>query len=134
MDRLPEVKTEGSERQNSKPISLVKDEHIDAMMAKRALKDLKVTNPVVRVANGEQALEYLTARGNEKPCLILRDLNMPKRNGFEFLKIIKADEPLESISVVVLTASGEEDALYGFELGTAGYIIKPFEYEKFVDV
>jgi len=84
MDRLPKAKTEGSKRQNSKPILLVEDDPIDAMMAKRALKDLKVTNTVVHMANGEQALEYLRTDRDKRLCLILLVLNRPKMNGFDF--------------------------------------------------
>ena len=92
---------------NSKPILLVEDDRVDAMTVKRALKDLNVTNLLVHTLNGEEALEYLTGEGNERPCIILLDLNMPRMNGIEFLKIIKADDELKKIPVVVLTTSEE---------------------------
>jgi CheY-like chemotaxis protein len=119
---------------NSKPILLVEDDRVDAMMVKRALKDLSVTNLLVHTPNGKEAFEYLTGEGNERPCIILLDLNMPKMNGVELLKIIKADDILKKIPVVVLTTSRDtEDKFETFELGAAGYIVKPADYKKFVE-
>lgn len=119
---------------NSRPILLVEDDHLDAMIVKRALSDIKVTNELVHVANGEEAIEYLRNEGNKKPCIILLDLNMPKTNGVEFLRIVKADEELKRIPIVVLTASTEEqDVIETFNLSVAGYIVKPVDYMKFVE-
>lgn len=119
---------------SSKPILLVEDDNVDAMTVKRALQDLKVTNPLVRKSNGQEALEYLKDQGNDRPCVILSDLNMPKMNGAEFMKIIKADESLRKIPVIVLTTSTEEqDVAESFETNVAGYIVKPADYKKFVD-
>jgi len=117
-----------------KPILLVEDDRIDAMTVERALKDLKVKNELVRKVNGTEALEYLKDAGNRKPCVILLDLNMPKMNGVEFLKRVKPDEELKRIPVVVLTTSKEEhDVVDSFNLGVAGYIVKPADYKKFVE-
>ena len=121
---------------NSKPILLVEDDRIDALTVKRALKDLKVINELVHVVNGEEALDYLRNESNKKPCVILLDLNLPKLNGLEFLKIAKGEEEeeLKKIPVVALTTSKEApDIDAGFELGVAGYIVKPVNYEKFVE-
>lgn len=119
---------------NLKPILLVEDDRVDAMMVQRALKELKVTNSLLSTKNGKEALEYLQDKSKEKPCVILLDLNMPKTNGVEFLRIVKADEALKSIPVVVLTGSTEEqDVIESFSLGVAGYIIKPVDYKKFVE-
>jgi CheY-like chemotaxis protein len=119
---------------NLRPILLVEDDQVDAMTVKRALKDLNVTNPLALKLNGEEALEHLINDGNKKPCVILLDLNMPKMNGIEFLKIIKADDELKKIPVVVLTTSRDtEDKFETFELGAAGYIVKPADYKKFVE-
>jgi len=119
---------------NSKPILLVEDDKVDAMTVKRALKDLKVTNRLIHAVDGEEALEYLRGQGNPEPCLVLLDLNMPKMNGIEFLKIVKADEELKKIPVVVLTTSKEEqDRIESFELSVGGYIVKPADYKKFVE-
>jgi len=119
---------------NSKPILLVEDDSVDAMTVKRAFKDLKVLNPLVITTNGEEALEHLRDESNKKPCVILLDLNMPKMNGIEFLKIVKADDTLRKIPVVVLTTSKEEsDIVESFKLSVAGYIVKPVDYKKFVE-
>jgi len=120
--------------QTLEPILLVEDDTVDAMTVKRALKELKAMNDVVHVANGEEALEYLRDENNEKPCIILLDLNMPKMNGAEFLKIVKADEELRRIPVVVLTTSmNERDIIESFDLSVAGYMIKPIDYMQFVE-
>jgi CheY-like chemotaxis protein len=117
---------------SSKPILLAEDDSVDTMTVKRALKDLKVTNQLICTTNGEEALEYLRDESNEKPCVILLDLNMPKMNGVEFLRIAKADETLKKTPAVVLTTSEEEqDVVESFDLGVAGYIVKPTDYKKF---
>ena len=118
---------------NSKPILLVEDDDVDIMTVERALKDLNLKNQLVSKADGEKALEYLKNNGNKKPCIILLDLNMPKMNGIEFLKIAKADESLKKIPVVVLTTSSQQqDIVESFELCAAGYIVKSVDYTKFV--
>jgi CheY-like chemotaxis protein len=104
------------------------------MTVERALKDLNVTNPLVHNLNGEEALGYLRNNDNKKPCVILLDLNMPKMNGIEFLKVVKADSELKKIPVVVLTTSEDtQDKLETFGLSIAGYIVKPTDYKKFVE-
>jgi len=119
---------------NSKPVLLVEDDSVDAMTVKRAFKELKVLNPLVLTTNGEEALQYLRNESNEKPCVTLLDLNMPKMNGIEFLKIVKADDVLRKIPIVVLTTSKEEsDIVESFKLSVAGYIVKPVDYKKFVE-
>ena len=117
-----------------KPILLVEDDRVDAMTLKRALKDLKVTNQLIHTTNGEEALEYLRDEANEKPCVIILDLNMPKMNGVEFLKIAKADEELRRLPVVILTTSKDEwDRFQAFDLSVAGYIVKPADYKSFLE-
>jgi CheY-like chemotaxis protein len=117
-----------------KPVLLVEDDYVDAMTVKRAFSDLKVTNPLIHKLNGEEALEYLRGEGSQKPCVILLDLNMPKMNGIEFLKIAKADDELKKIPVVVLTTSkSDEDRVETFGLSVAGYMIKPTDYKKFME-
>jgi CheY-like chemotaxis protein len=118
----------------SKPVLLLEDDTVDAMTVKRALKDLHVTNPLVRVVNGEEALKYLQDDNNLKPCVILLDLNMPKMSGVEFLKIIKEDPVLKCIPVVVLTTSrADQDKLECFNCSAAGYIVKPVDYQGFLE-
>lgn len=120
--------------QNSKPILLVEDDNVDVMTVKRALKDLKVSNQLVPISNGEEAIEYLKKENTTKPCFVLLDLNMPKMNGAEFLKTVKADKTLKKIPVVILTTSNsEQDVIESFELGAAGFMVKSIDYEKFVE-
>ncbi len=119
---------------NLKPILLVEDDSVDAMTVKRALKELNVTNQLVHSIDGEQALEYLKADDNKKPCVILLDLNMPKMNGIEFLQAVKKDEKLKKTPVVVLTTSKEgNDVTTSFRFSVAGYMVKPVDYKKFVE-
>lgn len=119
----------------NKPILLVEDDTIDAMTVKRALKELNVLNPLITVENGEEALKYLHNAENEEPGIILLDLNMPRMNGIEFLRISKNDAKLRHIPVVVLTTSLEEiDRIDSFSMGIAGYMVKPVDYKQFVEV
>jgi len=119
---------------SSKPILLVEDDSVDAMTVERALKDIKVTNPLIHRINGNDAMEYLKGQGNDKPCVILLDLNMPNMNGIEFLKVVKADDALKKIPVVVLTASKEvNDKINSFALSVAGYMPKQGDYKRFVE-
>ena len=121
--------------QTSKPILLVEDDTVDAMTVKRALKDLGVTTPLVLLTDGEDALRYLRNDSNEKPSLILLDLNMPRMDGIEFLKIVKSDQSLRPIPVIVLTTSkNAHDILESFELSVAGYMVKPVDYSQFVRI
>jgi len=116
-------------------ILVVEDDQVDVMTVKRAFKELGINNPVHHSANGEEALAFLRQNKNQPPCLILLDLNMPIMNGIEFLKEAKQDDALKIIPVVVLTTSkGDIDKLESFRNGVAGYIIKPVDYVKFVDV
>ncbi len=120
---------------SDKPVLLVEDDRVDAMTVERAFRDLHVTNPLNIVGNGEEALSYLRGPENVRPCVILLDLNMPRMNGIEFLKTIRHDADLRSLPVVVLTTSKEEqDKIESFNLGVAGYMVKPVDYQKFVEV
>ncbi len=119
----------------NRPLLLVEDDTVDVMTIKRAFKEIHVVNPIAHVENGEEALAYLRDGSNEKPCLILLDLNMPVMNGIEFLQVIKGDENLKRIPVIVLTTSEEQqDKLSSFNLGVAGYMAKPVDYRQFVEV
>jgi CheY-like chemotaxis protein len=116
---------------DSKPILLVEDDTVDAMTIERAFKELKITNTVIHVANGEEAINYLKDKNNKKPGVIFLDLNMPKMNGLEFLKIAKADKTLKKIPVIVMTISKQEqDIATSFNLGVAGYVVKTAGYEE----
>ena len=120
---------------SKKPILLVEDDKIDAMTVKRSLRDIHVTNRLLLAGNGEDALQYLREPNIDRPCIILLDLNMPKMNGLEFLQVLKQDTILKKIPVIVLTTSkNEQDKLESFRLGVAGYMIKPVDYQQFVEV
>jgi CheY-like chemotaxis protein len=118
-----------------KPILMVEDDMVDVMSVKRAMKELQYTVPLVHMNNGEEALAYLNQAANPRPAIILLDLNMPRMNGIEFLKIVKNDPGLKMLPVVVLTTSrAEVDKMESFNLGVAGYMIKPVDHQKFVDI
>ena len=105
---------------NSKPILLVEDDNVDAMMTQRALNNIKVTNKMVHKIDGKDALDYLSDETAQKPCVILLDLNMPRMNGFEFLKIVKAEPVLKRIPVVALTTSdANQSVVESYDLDVA---------------
>ncbi len=122
------------------PILLVEDDMIDVKTVQRAFKQNKIINPLYVTGNGEEALRFL--RREEPytdpaeapfPGLILLDLNMPVMNGVEFLEVVKADERLKNIPVVVLTTSRDEtDLVETFNFSVAGYIIKPVDFMQFI--
>jgi CheY-like chemotaxis protein len=126
---------------NEVEILLVEDNPNDAELAMRALKKNKLANNVIRVSDGEEALDFIFARGQYKtrerlniPKLILLDLKLPKVDGLELLKIIKADQVTKLIPVVVLTSSKEEkDMIESYRLGVNSYIVKPVDFDKFIE-
>jgi len=116
-------------------IMLVEDDMVDVMTVKRALKDINVANHLIVASDGEEALTYLGDERNKRPEIILLDLNMPRMNGIEFLKAAKKNGVLKNIPVVVLTTSGDDqDKVDSFNLGVAGYMVKPVDYARFVEV
>lgn len=119
---------------NSKPILLIEDDRVDAMTVKRALKELGAANQLVHTTDGEEALKHLGNQANDPPCVILMDLNTPRMNGMEFLQIIKADEALKHIPVVVMSTSNEpKDVDELSRLGACRYIVKSVDYGEFVE-
>ena len=120
---------------SERPILLVEDDSVDVMTVERALKQVKILNPLYVAGNGEEALEILNDPDKLTPCIILLDLNMPRMNGLEFLSVIKPHEHLRKIPVIILTTSIlEKDRVESFNLGVAGYMIKPVDYLQFVEV
>jgi len=116
---------------STKPILLIEDDQIDRMTVQRSFKNLNIKNPLSVACNGEEGL-HLIQNTTETPCLIILDINMPKMNGIEFLKIIKADPNFKTIPVVILTTSNDEnDKFICYSYGAAGYIIKPIDYNEF---
>ena len=121
---------------SSRPIFLVEDDAVDQMLLQRALSTLRIKNRLDVANNGEEALELLSrSKGEDRPCLILIDLNMPRMNGLEFLKALRQDESLRMIPVIVLTTSKEQkDVKESYRLGAAGYMAKPVDYLQFVEL
>lgn len=116
-------------------ILLVEDDAVDVMSVKRALRELNCAHSLNVAGNGEEALAFLRGPNNPLPGIILLDINMPRMNGLDFLRILKADERLRKIPAIVLTTSKEErDRMESFNLSAAGYMIKPVEYSGFVEV
>jgi len=118
-------------------ILLVDDDKVDVMNVKRAFKKNNVSNPLHVAENGIEALSMLRGNGNPelrlRPKIILLDLNMPRMNGIDFLKELRTDPDLKSISVIVLTTSNEErDIVAAHDLNVSGYILKPVEFDNFV--
>jgi CheY-like chemotaxis protein len=121
---------------SSKPLSilLVEDDEIDQRTVKRAFVRNNITNPIFTADNGKEGLEFLRDADTPRPSLILLDLNMPVLSGLEFLEEVKADPELRSIPVVVLTSSAQPtDKTHSYELGVAGYIVKPVDFVKLVE-
>ncbi|MCO5250185.1 MAG: response regulator [Candidatus Kapabacteria bacterium] len=124
-----------------KPIDilLAEDSPGDADLAKEALEESKLKNQLHVVVDGQEALDFLYKKGKyqdvPRPDLILLDLNMPKVDGREVLKIVKEDEDLRSIPIVILTTSrAEEDILKTYNLHANCYISKPLDLDKFIEV
>ncbi|APY08082.1 response regulator [Winogradskyella sp. J14-2] len=113
-------------------ILLIEDDMIEVMKLKRATDSLQLNHKITEANNGEEALQLLEKK-DSLPDIILLDLNMPKINGIEFLKILKTDERLKYIPTIILTtSSNQRDLLECFRVGIAGYILKPLKYEEYV--
>jgi CheY-like chemotaxis protein len=120
---------------NSSPILLIDDDSTDALLFERAFGKLNITNPLVRLMDCKVALEYLNNQDNIKPWIIFTDLNTPEMNGLEFLRAVKADEALKHIVIIVLSGSGDEnDVAECYKLGAAGYMVKPSDHKKLIEM
>jgi two-component system, response regulator len=120
-------------------ILLVEDNPNDGELAMHALKKHNLANRIQVVRDGAEALDYVFARGefshrdiNQIPRLVLLDLKLPKVDGLEVLRQIKADPRTRKIPVVVLTSSREErDVVESYDLGVNSYILKPVDFQQF---
>jgi two-component system response regulator len=121
-------------------ILLVEDNDDEAELTAMAFRRTKITNPVVRARDGVEALDYLFARGKyaardvrDLPAVTLLDLKLPRINGLEVLKALRADQRTCHLPIVVLTSSNEDkDRLSAYNHNANSYILKPVDYDKFV--
>jgi CheY-like chemotaxis protein len=120
-------------------ILLVEDDPGDVLLTREAFADNKVKNNFNVVSDGEEAVDYLYQRGKHagarRPDLVLLDLNLPRKDGREVLREIKADPELRAIPVVVLTTSeAEEDILHSYDLHANAYVTKPVDFDQFITI
>ena len=121
----------------NQPILLVEDNPVDLDLTLRAFKSRKLTNPIEIARDGEEAISFIEKwkNGDPVPVVILLDLNLPKVNGLEVLETIKKHPDFRTIPVVVLTTSSESrDVKASYQLGANSYIVKPVDFDKFMEV
>lgn len=119
------------------PILLVEDNPVDIDLTLRAFTKSNFNNPIIVVRDGEEAIAWISKweKGEQIPIVILLDLNLPKYSGLEVLKEIKSHPVFKTIPVVVLTSSSDDaDMETAYKLRANSYIVKPVEFEKFVEV
>lgn len=126
-------------RQRPARLLLVEDNEGDIVLTKRAFLDAKIANELFIVRTGEQAVEFLTGRGEWEqrhlPDLILLDLNLPTMSGQEVLQFIKNDHHLKRIPVIILSSStANQDVIKSYDLHANGYVVKPVNLTNFHDV
>jgi two-component system response regulator len=125
---------------NDGPILLVEDNHDDVLLTLRALRKNNIANEMIVMHDGAEALDYLFAAGrfaardsSLDPAVVLLDLKLPKMNGLDVLRQLRADDRTELLPVVVLTSSDEEqDIIESYRLGANSYVRKPVDFEQFV--
>jgi two-component system response regulator len=126
---------------NNKIILLVEDNPDDEALTLRALKKNNIGNQVIVARDGAEALDYLFGTGqysgrnvNLMPQVVLLDLKLPKIEGLEVLRLLRANDVTKLLPVVILTSSNEErDRLAGYELGANSYIRKPVDFNEFME-
>ncbi|RKH16113.1 response regulator [Corallococcus praedator] len=128
--------TVGDKSDKTLNILLIEDDEVDVMNVRRAFSKNHIANPLYVASNGLEGLEALrNGTVPEGRRLVLLDLNLPKMNGIEFLRALRADPLLRTTSVVVLTTSANErDKIDAYDLNVAGYLLKPVTFLSFVEV
>ncbi|MCU4162787.1 response regulator [Carboxylicivirga caseinilyticus] len=122
---------------NVNSIILIEDNPVDVDLTLRAFKMRNLSNPIIVLRDGEEAIRWMEKLkdGAPLPVVILLDLKLPKYSGLEVLKYIKSSETLNGVPVVVLTTSSEDDDVkQAYKLGVNSYVLKPVDFEKFIDV
>jgi two-component system, response regulator len=120
-------------------ILLVEDSEADGEMTLRALRKNNLSNEVIWVRDGAEALDFIFGRGQfqnrqRKPKLVLLDIKMPKVNGIEVLRQIRQNEVTKLIPVVIMTSSAEDrDIVESYQLGVNSYVVKPVDFGQFMD-
>lgn len=126
---------------SDKVILLVEDNSDDEALTLRAFKKNNIRNPVIVLRDGQQALDYLFATGpyggrdaRDLPQVVLLDLKLPKVDGLEVLRRVRADVRTQPLPVVILTSSKEEqDIITGYRLGANSYVRKPVNFDEFLE-
>lgn len=123
-----------------KTILLVEDNLNDIELTTEALEEHHLANQLAVVRDGVEALEYLrcegkyTNRKKDNPCVILLDIKMPRMDGLEVLQVIRNDNDLKLIPIVMLTSSREEsDLAKSYAIGVNAYVVKPVDFKEFID-
>ncbi|SOD42678.1 response regulator [Nitrosovibrio sp. Nv4] len=119
------------------PILLIEDNPMDVDLTRRAFIRHNLANPLEVLRDGQEALDFIVGwrAGEPAPSVILLDLKLPKVSGLEVLRNIRAHPHLGTVPVVVLTSSAEDDDIHeAYTLGANSYIVKPVDFEKFIDV
>jgi len=125
-----------------KTILLVEDNPSDVELTRRALQKNNISNELVVAEDGQEALDYLFGgepltgpKMNDLPALVLLDLKLPKMDGLQVLRRIRADERTSRLAVVILTTSSEEDDIaQSYDMGANSYIRKPVDFKQFAEV
>jgi two-component system response regulator len=128
-----------SETRKTPVIVVADDSPADRKLTVMAFRNALLHNPIHEVKDGEELMQYLRREGayagkrTDEPCLILLDLNMPRKSGLEALAEIKGDAQLRHIPVIILTTSkAEEDIVHSYQLGVNSFITKPVHFDEFL--
>jgi CheY-like chemotaxis protein len=121
-------------------ILLAEDDENDVVLMRRAFNKARIVNPIHVVSDGEEAILYLSGEGKyfersefPLPCLLLLDLKMPRKNGFDVLRWVRAQEDLKRLLIVVLTSSRENrDINMAYDLGANSYLVKPPDFQDLI--